>query len=430
MKKVILIGVICFVSVHLSCQLSQLSDEFNRICSLYDWNDVNTIEQWNASHLEVIDIDQTNDDHLTLMPWTTSWYQNYRSNLLLKEVTGNFVFTSNVTVSTRSGTGFPSSTFSLTGIMARIPTEITPSSWTIGLEDYIFLSIGRAVSTTSWQFERKSTTNSNSQLVYEDIDDNEADIRMVKVNNAFIVMLKQASDTTFQILHRYNRPDMNDTTLQVGLVAYTDYQKVATYSHDTSFYNSHVITDTLNPDPGIPMRTPDPDVIGQFDYARFEDINIPPQYAGLDFSDSNEVSDSVLLSLFGYDSTPSSEMGWKIWRGSNSDWDNPLNWSGNSLPTSQDSILIPNCGCNEIVYPILSDGSHSYSSLKIETGGQLTIQSNDSLTIDLSGSFSLFKNEGIILNEGTIVVEGSQGKPIQNSGTIQCLSAGQMIVEE
>ena len=149
MKSILIF--LLLVSISGFGQIDTLSDEFNRPCSLYEWQEVNTVEQWNASHLEVRDIGITNDDELTLMPWTTAWYADYRSNLLFKEVSGNFIFSSRVRAINRAMTGLPSSTFSLGGLMLRIPTGITPATWTPGLENYIFLSIARAGGSSEFQ---------------------------------------------------------------------------------------------------------------------------------------------------------------------------------------------------------------------------------------------------------------------------------------
>lgn len=422
--RIILFILFAFVALSTKSQNTQLSDEFNRICSFYDWQDVNTVEQWNANHLEVADFDQTNADQLTLMPWTTSWYQNYRSNLLFKELTGDFVFTTNVTVTNRAGSGLPSSAYSLSGAMIRAATGVTQANWTIGLENYIFLAIGRGTSGSTFQFERKSTTNSSSSLNLSAISGNEATIRFVRIDNAVIVLL-QLPGGNFSVIHRYNRPDL-PPTLQVGLVAYTDYFKVNTYGADTSFYNSNVINPSLNPDPGIPARAMNPDVIGRFDFARYEDVNLPPAYQGLDFVDASQVSNAEILTLFGYNSTPTSETGWKIWRGTNSDWTDPINWSGSTLPSSQDSILIPNCGCVEVVYPTITSGSHTYQALKIELGGQLSVDSGATFITNMLSPHSKFINQGTIFNHGVIQLINTKDNQIDNTGVIECLNSGQL----
>jgi hypothetical protein len=212
-------------------------------------------------------------------------------------------------------------------------------------------------------------------------------------------------------------------TLQVGLVSYTDWNKVNTYT--PAFQNSHTINANLNPDPSSNPNQPfNPDIIAKFDYARFEAPIIPTHLIGLDFANPNEVSDTEILGLFSYPSETKDLTGWKIWKGYDSDWDNVLNWSGGSLPSAQDSILIPNCGCTEMIHPTISLGNHTYSALKIESGGQIDIQSNASLTADLIGLHSRFINQGTIICEGTLNVINLLGKQVENTGLLDCSGLG------
>jgi len=154
-------------------QLSDLSDEFNRTCSINDWQNVETVEGWPQTHLEEYDVNVSNEGHLTMVPWTTAWFNDYRSTLLFKEVSGDFIFSIFVNSSNKAGDDQPSSSFSLSGAMIRTPTGITdaPNEWTTGNQNYVFLSIGSANVTNVPKFEVKSTTNSNSVLNYNPVSD-------------------------------------------------------------------------------------------------------------------------------------------------------------------------------------------------------------------------------------------------------------------
>ena len=55
-------------------QLSDLSDEFNRTCSLSEWQDIEEVEGWTNTHLESFDVNTTNEGQLTMIPWTTAWH--------------------------------------------------------------------------------------------------------------------------------------------------------------------------------------------------------------------------------------------------------------------------------------------------------------------------------------------------------------------
>lgn len=405
------------LSIGLAGQMSTLSDEFNRTCSISNWMNVETVEGWPQTHLESFDVNLSNEGQLTMIPWTTAWFDDYRSTLLFKEVAGDFIFTIFVNSSNKAGDNQPSSTFSLSGAMIRTPTGITDalSEWVQGNQNYVFLSIGSANVTNVPKFEVKSTINSNSVLNFNPVSGLSALIRLIKIDGAIIV-LHQIPGEDFVVRQRYDRSDMPDT-LQVGMVTYTDWPKVSTYTYP--FHNFNTLNEDLDPDPtdDQPFNA---DLIGTFDYARFEDVNLPPEYVGLDFSDENEVSDSEILTLFDYPSVSTDLEGWKIWNGSNSDWNDPSNWSGNTIPNVQDSILIPNCGCPEVEFPQLASGNFTYQSLIIESGGELNIPSGSMLTIDLSSSNSTLENYGNIINAGSLMVSNMAAKSIINEGLIEC----------
>ena len=417
MKRSTVLLLLLLIYTSSNAQLSDLSDEFNRVCSLQDWQNIEEVEGWSQSHLEDYDINITNEGQLTMVPWTTAWYNDYRSNLLFKEVSGDFIFTVFVNSSNKALNGQPSSTFSLSGAMIRTPTGITDASseWTTGNQNYVFLSIGSANVTNTPKFEVKSTTNSNSVLNYNQVSDLSALIRLIKIDDAIIV-LHQIPGENFVVRQRYDRSDMPDT-LQVGIVTYTDWPKVNTYSY--SFHNFNTLNEDLNPDP-TSFQPFNADLVGTFNYARFENVDLPSEYIGLDFSNSNQVSDTEILNLFSYDSQSMDLDGWKIWNGTNSDWNDTSNWSGNTIPVFQDSILIPNCGCAEVEFPEMPPGVYTFQSLVVEAGGQITIPYDSTLSIDLSGSNSKFENYGSLINSGSLLVVNTANKIVLNEGVMEC----------
>ncbi|MFP6764192.1 MAG: hypothetical protein VB858_11250, partial [Planctomycetaceae bacterium] len=101
--------------------------------------------------------------------------------MAFKEVTGDFVFTTEVHISDRDDVGgsdldnIPGDAlFSLGGLMIRTPRDIDgPADWSPGSmrddgtnngENYVFLSLGYGNSANEFSLEVKTTRNSNSQL--------------------------------------------------------------------------------------------------------------------------------------------------------------------------------------------------------------------------------------------------------------------------
>lgn len=110
--------------------LAPLTDKFESATTLAAWSRVHLVEQWNADQLETFDINTTRAGRMVMMPYVTSWYENYRGPLAFQEVTGDFVITTELRATGRDGTSVPQSQYSLAGIMVRTPRNITPQTWT------------------------------------------------------------------------------------------------------------------------------------------------------------------------------------------------------------------------------------------------------------------------------------------------------------
>ena len=112
--KIIQLFLLTLCVVFVYGQHHLLNDEFNNPCTLSDWKNITQEEAWDAEHLEAWDVSETYPGELMMMPWTSSWYANHRGCLLFKEISGDFVFTIEVTATNRAGQNVPpSSQFSL-----------------------------------------------------------------------------------------------------------------------------------------------------------------------------------------------------------------------------------------------------------------------------------------------------------------------------
>ncbi len=294
------------LSFCLSAQIQLLNDEFDDASSLSDWLNINDTEQWNAEHLEIIDIDNSTNGRLHMMPYTGVWYQDYRSNFIYKNVDQDFVFTTQVSATNRTQNGIPVGDFSLAGVMIRTPRNYPNGAygaggWTSGGENYIFLSVGNANASAGPEFEVKSTTNGNSSLQITPIPTNiDVQIRIARIDEAILVLYR-FPDGDWEVHQRYNRNDFPDE-LQVGFVAYTDWNKSNNYS--PIFHNSNVLNDDLANDPdgsGAPFA---PGLIGTFDFARFNDVQLPSNLIGVNLV--NNATDNEILSFLDYESVPNS----------------------------------------------------------------------------------------------------------------------------
>jgi len=313
--KVFLATIFLLLGLSLYGQIQLLNDEFSDSASIVNWLNINDEEGWNITQLETYDINVSTPGNLFIRPFTESWFGEYRGAYIFKYISGNFVFSTNVLATGLDGVSLPSSDFSLAGIMVRHPVDYPNkdpiNQWMPAQQNYIFMSIGQATG-AGFDFEIKNTCNSVSCLDIVSIDTSTAEIRMARRGDQVIVLSRLPGEG-WEVRNRYNRIGiqcgsiMNNCnapfpdTLQIGFVVYTDWPKVSSYSFE--FHNTHTLhPDSLgvpDPSPGVPFN---PDIIADFEYARFDSLFIPDSLETADLSDPNQVSDQTILQLLGYDS--------------------------------------------------------------------------------------------------------------------------------
>ena len=264
--------------------LLAVSDEFEDPATLSDWSRVYQVEGWGFDQLESADIGTTEPGALSLMPYASSWFEEWRGVLMFKLLTGDFIATTHVRVSNRADTGPPSSQYSLGGIMVRAPRAITPATWTPDGEDYVFHSMGAADTPGTWQTEVKTTDDSDSVLQIA-AGGPEATLRSVRIGPHMILLLRWPGQE-WQIHRRYRRDDF-PATLQVGFTTYTDWptcQAAGVQTHNTTL-----------------LAGGNPDLIARFDYMRFHEPVVPAALVGADLSNPGVVDDATLLAFLDFD---------------------------------------------------------------------------------------------------------------------------------
>lgn len=296
--------------------IAGLSDEFGDATTLANWHDVHQTEGWGAAaaQLNELSINGSQPGRMVQQPHSSVWYQNWRGPMRFQNVTGDFVFTTEVHITDRDDIGGSDpddvpgdGQFSLAGAMIRTPRDITnpATDWQPGSmaddgtnngENYVFLSLGYGAGPNEFSLEVKTTRNSNSQLELTPLGPtaNTATVQIARIGNS-IITLYQLPGQDWQVHRRYSRPDMPQT-LQVGLVSYTDWQKASDFDPFTQ--NSSVLTPGIanDPTPGEPFN---PDLTAGFEFARYAHPDVPAALAGADLTDPGEVPDSFLLGFLG-----------------------------------------------------------------------------------------------------------------------------------
>ncbi|MBL9157710.1 MAG: Ig-like domain-containing protein [Verrucomicrobiales bacterium] len=285
--------------------LAPLSDEFDNPDTITHWLRNETVEGWGGSKLEQYDIDTTSPGHMRLMPYSSSWYEDFTGAYTYKEVTGDFVLTTRLDVTNRAGTGRPNSDFSLAGLMVRAPRGLTNAApspdpgpgtflpwpppaqgqpnhyttpWQPDTENYIFLSFGfgsAGMATPDggnpnrWHYEVKTTTNGVSTLYprTHGVPENEPVVmlQMVRRGSTFL-LLRRHGEGPWIIENRFERADL-PTTLQIGMTTYTDWNTVAAgwdFSNPRiPFHQNRIVNTGGTPDliadvDFVRIRRPDP----------------------------------------------------------------------------------------------------------------------------------------------------------------------------
>lgn len=278
--------------------LGPLSDEFTDSSSLSNWSRIHEEEQWFADQLDQLDINQSESDRMVVVPHTVVWFEDFRGPYLYKEVTGDFVVSTDVRATGRDGISIPQSQFSLSGLMVRTPRGITPGTWTPGGENYVFFSLGHGNNGGSaFQVEVKTTTNSNSILALTTVAAGNAILQIARLGD-YVIVLRKEPGQPWAVHNRYDRSDF-PATVQVGAVAYTNWEKASDFApfvHNSTVLDPPLPPEVTDPTPGEPYN---PDIIGSYDYIRFFRPTIPANLVGVDLTSAALVTDEDLLAFLG-----------------------------------------------------------------------------------------------------------------------------------
>lgn len=217
--------------------LATLSDDFDDASTLSNWPDLSAVEG-NQNWIEKLDINETHPGEMYLVPYASGWFEDWRGVLLHKEVTGDFDVTTRIQVKGKA-TDVPEKIYSLAGLMARAPREGGMEAWEAKKEDWVFITTGYGDPSKGEgkpQLETKTTDDSRSDLRLIASRTDWLNLRMIKLASTFY-MFYQFEGEEWKLSRVFTREDMPET-LQVGLLAYTDWDQVIrdpqTFNNDPS----------------------------------------------------------------------------------------------------------------------------------------------------------------------------------------------------
>lgn len=214
----------------------EVSDEFDDPATLDEWTRLSDVEGTEAPY-DVLDIDESAEGRLTLIPRAGGWYNDFSGPFLFKTYRGDFILETSVLAGNVADLDAPpTENFNSAGLMLRDPASGTyTENWVI---HNVGMQNGAGVAT-----ETKTTTDSVSALLLFP-GPNRGRLRICRFGDQIIMARKLDGESEFTETHRYTR-DFPDT-MQVGMMS--------------NGWNS------LGPEPDF-QRTPD--VHAEFDYVRF-----------------------------------------------------------------------------------------------------------------------------------------------------------------
>jgi len=94
-------------SVRAYDDLTILSDEFDAAHTLTNWQRIYQVEGWGNDVLQQFDINTSRPGRMTMVPYTSSWYAEWRGELTFKTVTGDFIITTVWNLATAQAPALP-----------------------------------------------------------------------------------------------------------------------------------------------------------------------------------------------------------------------------------------------------------------------------------------------------------------------------------
>lgn len=254
-----LAGLLCALATAPACADNvggNVGDEFDDAASLATWTSFEATQGW-PDHLRRAAIV---DGVLEIEPWTSGWYAEFHAPFLHREVTGDFLVTTRIAANGLQGE-VPDSTWSLAGLMVREPRAVTPATWEPRAENWLFITTGVADRVGRPVYESKTTVNSRSNLKLRPAPAGWVELGVARLGPSFFLLVRE--DGTWRVHERFYRMDL-PRTVQVGLVAYTDWDSAGDLQRDPQRFNTTVLKDGK------------PDLKARVDWVRHKPLRMPP----------------------------------------------------------------------------------------------------------------------------------------------------------
>lgn len=203
--------------------LTSLSDEFNQDSLSSEWTMFHEAFGW-PNKLKKLDTNASVAGALHLQAYHSAWVRDLNAPFLFKTVKGDFDVRARVRVR-GSAQAIPAGQWSLAGLMARVPNQLTAETWQPRMENWHFITTGVAHEPGKAVTETKGTYNSYSSLKIRPAQSGWLELRLVRVGMALFALARPDGNSPWVIRDRFYRMEASPS-IQIGIVAYAASEAV------------------------------------------------------------------------------------------------------------------------------------------------------------------------------------------------------------
>jgi len=198
--------------------LAELSDEFDGGALSPGWQMFHEAYGW-PNKIRTMDVGRTTAGALHLQPHHSAWVRDLQAPFLFQRVQGDFDVRARVRVRGLENE-VPGGTWSLGGLMARVPNGQNSETWQPRSENWHFITTGVGHEAGRVMTETKGTYNSYSSLKLRPYGSGWVELRMVRVGMALFALARPDANSPWEVRDRFYRME-GSPHMQVGLIAYT-----------------------------------------------------------------------------------------------------------------------------------------------------------------------------------------------------------------
>ncbi len=220
--------------------LAALDEEFTGPALSPEWKLFHDTYGW-PSKIKAMDVGETTQGALHLQPYHSAWVRDLNAPFLFKTIQGDFDVRARVRVRGLNG-DVPGGTWSLGGLMARVPNGLKAADWKPRAENWHFITTGVGHEAGKAMTETKGTYNSYSSLKLRPYGTGWVELRLVRVGMALFALARPDGTGPWEVRDRFYRMEGNPA-VQVGLIAYTHSVDVGDGPEEPEKINREVLKD-------------------------------------------------------------------------------------------------------------------------------------------------------------------------------------------